>query len=519
MIKSKLNKIIIIIIAIVAPFVSCHSEDIVDHETSTAKLAVIPPSIIDSVAVSPDCKRIAYPYRIGNLWYIGGNVENTQPQAVDEIIPESIMFSANGNNIVYMAEVDDRYVLCANEYISQQFDEILKGTIEVGNYQTLSFKLITNGKKREAHWNFNKYVNEISIYNMKENDENTKDLYGNIFIKKDNKWVLQAKVYDDNSTYYDEITVLNSSIFKGSINDTESLFIVSRGKTEEELSFCEQIIPSVPKILCIGIDKGGPVGYDIAYTYIDNGKLVLKTGLVEPIYKDKNITKGYIEGKMLFSDGQFTGMRRGRMFKEFNSPIVDNQHIESSSGIERIVWGNRLKKRIAVVAKYNNKYAVLINKEKGQLYDEIGDIIFSPDDKHYAYSAKLGNDWLVVLDGKEGDKYKSVSDLVYNNESTFMTYMAQHNEKNSKYCASQYKPNDLWGVVVNNRHSDFAYANKYFSKVFFDKEDEFHLISGRYLTTTAQEKRQEYIIELKNYKIARLDVKKDEPAKLENKVQ
>lgn len=44
----------------------------------------------------------------------------------------------------------------------------------------------------------------------------------------------------------------------------------------------------------------------------------------------------------------------------------------------------------------------MVNGVKGEAYDAIKELIYSPDSKAYAFTAKKGKSWFVVMNGKPG---------------------------------------------------------------------------------------------------------------------
>jgi hypothetical protein len=85
--------------------------------------------------------------------------------------------------------------------------------------------------------------------------------------------------------------------------------------------------------------------------------------------------------------------------------------------------------RFAYIEKKEEKQYIVINGEKENQYDEIGEFFFSSDSKHLAYQAKESVKWFAVVDGKEGKRYDTIlmNTLRFSPDSNNSVYVAKNN--------------------------------------------------------------------------------------------
>ena len=72
----------------------------------------------------------------------------------------------------------------------------------------------------------------------------------------------------------------------------------------------------------------------------------------------------------------------------------------------------------------NHNCVAVVDGVVGNAYDDISGIIFSPDSKRVAYIALRWQVSLVVVDGLEGKKYDGITGLVFSPDSRHVAYMA-----------------------------------------------------------------------------------------------
>ena len=108
----------------------------------------------------------------------------------------------------------------------------------------------------------------------------------------------------------------------------------------------------------------------------------------------------------------------------------------------------------------NLKLRVKIGNKDSNLYDDIFDFIFSPDNNHFAFKAKIDNKYIVVIDWKESRKY----DLVTKYNIQF--------SPDSKHCAYAAKINNKWSLIVDNKKNVEEYD---FIQYIYYSSDSKHL--------------------------------------------
>lgn len=97
-------------------------------------------------------------------------------------------------------------------------------------------------------------------------------------------------------------------------------------------------------------------------------------------------------------------------------------------------------KKVAFVARKNNKYKVVVDKAESELYDRVGKdgrtldlysdeiIFFSPDSQKYAFIAKKDGKEFVVINGVTGKAYSGIKDLRISPDNRIF-YIAETEEK------------------------------------------------------------------------------------------
>lgn len=108
-------------------------------------------------------------------------------------------------------------------------------------------------------------------------------------------------------------------------------------------------------------------------------------------------------------------------------------------------------KQVCYIGITKNSSQIFVkNHKKKRGFQTIGQVLFSPDSSHVAYTAQKDGGWHVVLDNNLGPAYKKVSDLKFSPDGTQLVYTAQ---KNRRYV-----------VVKNNKEIREGYG--VFSPIF-----------------------------------------------------
>lgn len=107
--------------------------------------------------------------------------------------------------------------------------------------------------------------------------------------------------------------------------------------------------------------------------------------------------------------------------------VKDDIEINDSNGLISAVFNPDLN-RTACIYKEGDKKYVVVDENKGKLYDEITGLKFSPDGRHYVYAAwtDLGPDRTVhvVSDGQEQKEYQWAKDIIFSPNSEHIAYSA-----------------------------------------------------------------------------------------------
>jgi len=80
-----------------------------------------------------------------------------------------------------------------------------------------------------------------------------------------------------------------------------------------------------------------------------------------------------------------------------------------------------------------SKYVAVLDNQAGKIYDDIGDLTFSPDSQHFAYVAKNEAKYSIVLDNKEDKSYNDVYGPVFSPDSQKLAFVARESGQLGKY--------------------------------------------------------------------------------------
>ncbi|MEJ2567670.1 MAG: hypothetical protein P8Z50_02150 [candidate division WOR-3 bacterium] len=87
-------------------------------------------------------------------------------------------------------------------------------------------------------------------------------------------------------------------------------------------------------------------------------------------------------------------------------------------------------KKFAYVVGKGNQQCIVVDSKAGQMYNVTGEPVFSPDGKHLAYEAIDSNNLqCIVLDGKEGGKYYGVNNPVFSLDGKHIAYSIMKEDK------------------------------------------------------------------------------------------
>jgi Tol biopolymer transport system component len=134
-------------------------------------------------------------------------------------------------------------------------------------------------------------------------------------------------------------------------------------------------------------------------------------------------------------------------------------YVRFSFNSKRIVYKGRTEK-----TKHNEKWCAVIDGKKGNVYDKIFDLIFSPDSKNIAYAVLKNNEMALVINGKETVFYYRYGMPVFSPDSKRLAYTYQkkkqhhlivdgkHKGKYDKIYQFYYSPDSSrYALVVQNK--------------------------------------------------------------------
>ena len=109
---------------------------------------------------------------------------------------------------------------------------------------------------------------------------------------------------------------------------------------------------------------------------------------------------------------------------------------------ERVLFATNGTRDIYKVKKDDGKWAVIIDGQEGDAYDEVLNPAFSDDGTQFAYSAVDNNEAFVVLNNKASDKkYESIGQVLFNKDGNLIykvveadgTFLVINGQEGQKY--------------------------------------------------------------------------------------
>src|SRR5438105_2168234 len=152
--------------------------------------------------------------------------------------------------------------------------------------------------------------------------------------------------------------------------------------------------------------------------------------LFMPVFSEDGRHYAYTAGPLPAKGGKMFLVADGREYDDGVSGFMTESPRFSPNG-----------QRFAYVATAEPKKFVVLNGKKDRAYTETGDLIFSPDSKHLAYSAQRDGKWCIVNDGTEGPLYDVVgkSMPIFSPDSKHLAYVA--------------KRADQWMLILDGKES------------------------------------------------------------------
>jgi rRNA maturation protein Nop10 len=358
----------------------------------------------------PGSLRFAARAKQGQKWVLV--VDGKERGTFDGI--ESVLVSPLGQHVVYSAKRDNKWVkMMDDKELGSAFDKLSGGFWLFGD---AGLERHAYAAKRGDKW--------LMIADGKEGPK-FKELGHPYFSRngqrlvyraspgKKKKWVMvvDGKVGPD----FDEVgrAFFSSDgrrlAYRAKRGDKRELFILD-GKEGAEFE-------------AVGFPRFSPDGQHFAY---------------RAIARSTQTDVGWFPWWVMVVDGE-----KGREFEEVSPPVFspDGQHVAYR--------GKRLGDREIFVLDgketMQSEYASKTETTETEEFDDVGQPVFSPDSRHWAYRARRGKKReLFILDGKEGPEFEEVTKPVFSPDSRRLAYFAKRGKK--------------WRMVVDGAESEAEFS-------------------------------------------------------------
>lgn len=150
---------------------------------------------------------------------------------------------------------------------------------------------------------------------------------------------------------------------------------------------------------------------------------------------------------------------------------------------ERIVVSNDLTRVAYPVFREEIPRFVVVDGREAREYDEVSNLLFSPDGTRFVYRARKGNDWFMVLDGKEETYYAGIGDPLFSPDGNHFTYVALRGETGVQFPVINGREatgyDGVWGLTFSGDNAHLGYLARSRDEVFavIDGKEETHFQS------------------------------------------
>lgn len=384
----------------------------------------------DSVAFSPDSRRMAYVAELNRKWVMV--VDGMEGKRYDRIgYP---LFSPDSAHVMYPARIEDKWMVVLDGAEGELFDNVgdltfspdsrhiaFKGKIK---YQ---WKAVVDGEVQEgsyddiddfvfspdgAHVAFEARTGLSWVAIIDGRGEGEYNGIGTIMFSPDSRQV----AYDAKAGLK-WVMVINGS--QGTARDF--ILIPRLYQSEEEEAYVLQ--------------ETERLGYRMDPSY----RTIFSPGSSTPVYAVRTgpdwftVINGAaaneydeIKGLTFSPDGEriaYRAQRGGRW-----RAVVNGKEQGNYDGIapEAPVFSPD-GERIAYQARKGARWLVVVDGREGEMYSEVGRPVFSPDSRRVAYKAKQRNAWYLVVDGEETESYEDIAfrTVVFSPDSGAVAYWAK----------------------------------------------------------------------------------------------
>jgi len=135
--------------------------------------------------------------------------------------------------------------------------------------------------------------------------------------------------------------------------------------------------------------------------------------------------------------------------------LVDGQKQKTYDNLAQVVFSPD-GKRLAYMAQTGQKWRVVLDGQEQTAFDALGEgtLLFSPNGKHLAYTARTGARWCVVVNGVvPKDSYDGVGQMLFSPQGDRLAYVAQTEGRERVVMVSlgpgppEHKEDRLWDAV------------------------------------------------------------------------
>ena len=125
----------------------------------------------------------------------------------------------------------------------------------------------------------------------------------------------------------------------------------------------------------------------------------------------------------------YTAGRNNKPFLIINEEIISVDGDDNYYGACRPFFDQKSKRFVYCVRTKDGKELIVLDGKRGDLYDNVLNLKFSPDGKYLAYVAKKEGNAFAVLDEKEGRPYNRVASLNFSPDAKKLAYVGYREER------------------------------------------------------------------------------------------
>jgi len=334
---------------------------------------------------SPDSSRVAYAAREGGKWFVV--VDGKEEKSYDDINALTLIFSPDSHRVAYVVGVGAK-------------QSVVVGGKEEKPYDWIGDLLFSPDSRRVAYW-AGVGGKRLVVVDDKEGKpyDGVAQGEGPYFLP-DSSWVAL--------TYRSVLFSPDSRRLAYSATLGPNGFAVVDGKEQKPYGNIYDgpiFSPDSRRVMYMAYSPGGGPNY----------KVVVVDGKEEKHYD------GIGEGSLQFSPNSrrvaYCAKAGARWFA-----VVDGKEEKAYDDMISDLIFSPDSRRVAYAAGKGGKWFAVVDGKEEKAYDDMGSSpIFSPDSRRVAYWAKVGEKYLLVVDGEQGKPYDDLVryTIVFDSASTF----------------------------------------------------------------------------------------------------